>query len=280
MSIAAKQADTKPAPRRQLTEALEFILPFVVVAGVWQLLAVSGWFPPVLIPSVPRVLQTGWSLILSGVLFGHLFASMARLLIGFAVGCVVGSMLGLAMGLSIRMERFFLPLLNLTLPIPSIALLPLTVLWFGLGNPSVVILVAFVVSLQVTLNTWTGVKTTSGLLLRVGQSMGAPRAMIIARIVLPSALPFVLTGLRLGLARGWNRHRRRRDGVFEQLGPWMDDLQRASIPANRDHVGWLGDDWSHRICDREACSSTDRNPDRGALGNAEPLTATVSLANR
>ena len=203
MSIVAEQAADKPALRRQLTEALEFILPFAVVAGVWQLLAVSGWFPPVLIPSVPRILETGWSLILSGVLFEHLFASMARLLIGFAVGSVVGSMLGLAMGLSKRMERFFLPLLNLTLPIPSIALLPLTVLWFGLGNPSVVILVAFVVSLQLTLNTWTGVKTTSGLLLRVGQSMGASRAMVIARIVLPSALPFVLTGLRLGLARGW-----------------------------------------------------------------------------
>jgi NitT/TauT family transport system permease protein len=195
--------ETAPALRRRLAETLEFILPFAVVAGVWQLLASSGLFPPVLIPSLSRVIQTAWSLILSGVLFGHLFASAARLLIGFTIGCVVGIMLGLAMGLSIRTERFFLPLLNLTLPIPSIALLPLTVLWFGLGNSSVVILVAFVVSLQVTLNTWTGVKTTSGLLLRVGQSMGAPRTMVIARIVLPSALPFVLTGLRLGLARGW-----------------------------------------------------------------------------
>jgi ABC-type nitrate/sulfonate/bicarbonate transport system permease component len=201
MATAAKE--TASPLRRQLAQILEFILPFAVVAGVWQLLASSGLFPPVLIPSLSRVIQTAWNLILSGVLFEHLFASAARLLIGFTIGCVVGIVLGLAMGLSIRTERFFLPLLNLTLPIPSIALLPLTVLWFGLGNVSVVILVAFVVSLQVTLNTWTGVKTTSGLLLRVGQSMGAPRTMVIARIVLPSALPFVLTGLRLGLARGW-----------------------------------------------------------------------------
>jgi NitT/TauT family transport system permease protein len=203
MSMVAKQTASKPALGSQLAATLEFILPFAVVTGVWQLLASSALFPPVLIPSVPRVIETAWNLILSGVLFEHLFASTARLLIGFTIGSVVGIMLGLAMGFAIRIERFILPLLNLTLPIPSIALLPLTVLWFGLGNSSVVILVAFVVSLQVTLNTWTGVKTTSGLLLRVGQSMGAPRTMIITHIVLPSALPFVLTGLRLGLARGW-----------------------------------------------------------------------------
>jgi len=203
MLSVTKPTDSKPLLRRQLGQGLEFVLPFAAVIGVWQLLAMSGWFPPVLIPSVPRILETAWNLMVSGVLFEHSLASIARLLLGFVIGCIVGLMLGLAMGLSIRAERFFLPLLNLTLPIPSIAILPLTILWFGLGNPSVVILVAFVVSLQVTLNTWTGVKTTNGLLLRVGQSMGAPRSMVIARIVLPSALPFVLTGLRLGLARGW-----------------------------------------------------------------------------
>jgi NitT/TauT family transport system permease protein len=203
MLTTTKHIESEPAPARQLIDKLEFVLPFVVVAGVWQLLAATGWFPPVLIPSVPRILQTGSNLVLSGVLFEHLFASTARLLSGFVIGCAAGGVLGLAMGLSRRAERFFLPLLNLALPVPSIALVPLTMLWFGLGNLSVVILVAFVVSLQVAVNTWTGVKTTSGLLLRVGQSMGAPRSMVIAHIVLPSALPFVLVGLRLGLARGW-----------------------------------------------------------------------------
>jgi len=200
MLTTAKPTASKPARRHRLFQGLEFVLPFIVVTGIWQLLAASGLFPPVLIPSVPRIIQTGWNLILSGVLFEHLFASTARLLIGFLIACAVGVTLGLAMGLSTRAERFFLPLLNLALPIPSIALLPLTVLWFGLGNSSVVILVAFVASLQVILNTWTGVKTTSGLLLRVGHSMGAPRRMVITHIVLPSALPFVLTGLRIIMA--------------------------------------------------------------------------------
>jgi NitT/TauT family transport system permease protein len=188
---------------RQLAGRLEGLLPFAAVAIVWQLLASSGFFPPVLLPGVPRILETAWNLVSSGILFGHVFASMARLLVGFAIGAIIGMILGLGMGLSGRAERFFMPLLNLALPLPSIALLPLTVLWFGLGNLAVVILIAFVASLQVMLNTWTGVKTTPALLLRVGQSMGAPRRMIIADIVLPSALPFLLTGLRLGLARGW-----------------------------------------------------------------------------
>lgn len=199
----ATRAGAKTSFWRRLAGWCEVISPFAAVAVLWQLLAVSGWFPPVLIPGVPRIVQTGWELIHSGVLFGHLLASMARLATGFAVGTVVGLILGLGMGLSVRAERFFLPLLNLALPLPSIALLPLMVLWFGLGNLAVVILIAFVASLQVALNIWTGVKTTNALLLRVGQSMGAPRTMIVADIVLPSALPFLLTGLRLGLARGW-----------------------------------------------------------------------------
>ena len=200
---AEADAPPKASTRRGFFARLEWLLPFAVVALLWQLLASSGLFPSVLLPGVSRILETGWTLVSSGILFGHLFASMARLLVGFAIGAIVGVLLGLGMGLSGRVERFFTPLLNLALPLPSIALLPLTVLWFGLGNLAVVILIAFVTSLQVTLNTWTGVKTTSALLLRVGQSMGAPRWMIITDIVLPSALPFLLTGLRLGLARGW-----------------------------------------------------------------------------
>src|SRR5262249_22574176 len=136
-------------------------------------------------------------------LLHHLGASAARLAVGFVCGTAIGIGIGLSMGLSARVERFVLPILNVCLPIPSIALVPLFALWFGLSNLAVVMLVIFATSLQVIFNTWTGVRTADERLIRVGRSMNAPRAMVILQIVLPAALPMILTGARLGLARGW-----------------------------------------------------------------------------
>lgn len=187
----------------KLANAGETILPFVVVAALWEALARSGLFTPLLLPPLLAIVTEFWSLAKSGVLLHHLAASAGRLVIGFAIGSVIGISVGIAMGLSVRVERFFLPILNICLPIPSIALVPLFALWFGLGNLAVVMLVIFVSSQQVIFNTWTGVKTADERLIRVGQSMAAPRSMTITQIVLPAALPMILTGARLALARGW-----------------------------------------------------------------------------
>jgi NitT/TauT family transport system permease protein len=188
---------------KALAGAGEALLPFLVIALLWECLARSGLFTPLLFPPLAAIGIEFWSLVKSGVLFHHLIASAARLAVGFAIGALFGLAIGLAMGLSGRVERFFLPILNLCLPIPSIALVPLFALWFGLGNTAVVMLVIFVSSLQIIFNTWTGVKIADERLIRVGQSMDAPRSMTILQIVLPAALPMILTGARLGLARGW-----------------------------------------------------------------------------
>jgi NitT/TauT family transport system permease protein len=188
---------------RKLADVGEALLPFLAVAALWEGLARSGRFTPLLLPPLAAIAAEFWALVKSGVLLHHLAASAARLLVGFAVGTAIGLVVGVAMGLSGRVERFFLPILSLCLPIPSIALVPLFVLWFGLGNLAVIMLVTLVCSLQVVFNTWTGVKTADERLIRVGQSMAAPRAMTILQIVLPAALPMILTGARLALARGW-----------------------------------------------------------------------------
>ena len=188
---------------KKLANVAETLLPFLAIAALWEGLARSGYFTPLLLPPLAAILSEFWALVKSGVLLHHLAASTARLMVGFALGLVVGTTIGIAMGLSGRVERFFLPILNICLPIPSIALVPLFALWFGLGNLAVIMLVIFVCSLQVIFNTWTGVKTADERLIRVGQSMAAPRAMTIREIVLPAALPMILTGARLALARGW-----------------------------------------------------------------------------
>jgi NitT/TauT family transport system permease protein len=187
----------------KITRAAEAMLPFLVLAGLWEALARSGLFTPLLVPPLSAIAAEFFALVKSGVLFQHLAASAARLVVGFTVGLAVGTTIGVAMGLSRRVERFFLPIINFCLPIPSIALVPLFALWFGLGNLAAIMLVIFVSSLQVIFNTWTGVKTADERLVRVGQSMNAPRSMMIRQIIFPAALPMILTGARLGLARGW-----------------------------------------------------------------------------
>lgn len=188
---------------RRVARGGEFLLPFLVVALVWEALARSGWFPPALAPTLGKIVARAWGLVSSGALFFHLGASISRLIAGYLLGSVLGIGIGIAMGLSGRVERFWLPMLSLGLPIPSIALVPLFILWFGLGNASAILLVAFVSALQVVYNTWTGVKTTNPLWLRVGASVNANSRDVLWKIVLPAAFPFILTGLRLGLARGW-----------------------------------------------------------------------------
>lgn len=179
------------------------VLPLLVMAALWQALALTGWFSPLLLPSIPDITHQAWSLIVSGILLKHLLASLSRLVAGFAIGAVIGLLLGIGMGLFGRVERFFSPLLNMFLPIPSIALVPLFLLWFGLGTEAVVYLTAFISGLQVTFSTWMGVKSADLKLLRVGESMNATWLTRIWKIVLPSALPAILAGLRLAVARGW-----------------------------------------------------------------------------
>jgi len=188
---------------KKLASMGETLLPFLVVAALWESLARSGLFTPLLVPPLAAIAAEFWSLLKSGVLLHHLAASAARLAAGFAIGTIIGLAIGVAMGLSGRVERFFLPIVNICLPIPSIALGPLFALWFGLGNLAVIMLVIFVSCQQVIFNTWTGVKTADERLIRVGQSMAAPRSITILHIVLPAALPMILTGARLALARGW-----------------------------------------------------------------------------
>jgi NitT/TauT family transport system permease protein len=96
-----------------------------------------------------------------------------------------------------------LPLVSIGAPIPGVAYAPLFLLWFGLGNVSAVILVAFVSAFPIIFNTWTGVKAVKEIWVRSAQAMGADGRRLFRHVILPGALPYILTGLRLGLAQAW-----------------------------------------------------------------------------
>ncbi|NJN39992.1 MAG: ABC transporter permease subunit [Gammaproteobacteria bacterium] len=102
-----------------------------------------------------------------------------------------------------RAEDIFLPLVSVCAPIPGIAYAPLFLLWFGLGNPSTILLVGFVSAFPIIFNTWTGVKAVKEIWVRAAHAMGADDRRLFRKVILPGALPYILTGLRLGLAQAW-----------------------------------------------------------------------------
>jgi NitT/TauT family transport system permease protein len=142
-------------------------------------------------------------LTLNGVLPLHAVTTLVRLVAGFALGAVVGVALGLVMGRSRWAEELLLPIVSVGNPIPGLAYAPLFVIWFGLGDLPAILLVGFSATFPVAVNTWTGVKAVKEIWIRAAQAMGAGQQELFRQVVLPGALPYVLTGLRLGLARAW-----------------------------------------------------------------------------
>jgi NitT/TauT family transport system permease protein len=182
---------------------LRNIFPFVVVGGIWEIVARAGIFPPRLFPTLEEVAATFVRLTASGILPHHVLDTIIRLLSGFALAALVGVAVGIAMGRSRRAEDIFLPLVSIGAPIPGLAYAPLFLLWFGLGNKSAVLLVGFVSAFPIIFNTWTGVKAVKEIWIRSAQAMGANNRRMFVKVILPGALPYILTGLRLGLAQAW-----------------------------------------------------------------------------
>jgi NitT/TauT family transport system permease protein len=177
--------------------------PFVVVGGAWEIVAHLGIFPPRLFPPLEAAGSAFVRLTIAGILPHHALDTLIRLLAGFTLAAFAGVAIGIAMGRSRRAEDIFLPLVSIGAPIPGIAYAPLFLLWFGLGNFSTVLLVGFVSAFPIIFNTWTGVKAVKEIWVRSAQAMGADQRRLFVKVILPGALPYILTGLRLGLAQAW-----------------------------------------------------------------------------
>jgi NitT/TauT family transport system permease protein len=178
-------------------------LPFVVVLGVWEIVAHAGLFPPRLFPPLEKVAEAFIRLTVAGILPHHALDTIIRLIAGFALAAIAGVTVGIAMGRSRRAEDILLPLVSIGAPIPGLAYAPLFLLWFGLGNTTAVLLVGFVSAFPIIFNTWTGVKAVKEIWVRSAQAMGANDRRLFHHVILPGALPYILTGLRLGLAQAW-----------------------------------------------------------------------------
>jgi NitT/TauT family transport system permease protein len=165
---------------------------------LWELFARVGWVPVLFLPSPIGVAREAADMLVSGEIATHVAASLKRLLLGFAIGAGAGVIVGIVVGFFSIAEAIGTPVIAATFPIPKIALLPLLILWLGLGEPSKVAVIALGVFFPMAINTFTGVRQADPLLVRAAVAFGARRWSVIRKVVLPSALPMVFAGLRLG----------------------------------------------------------------------------------
>ena len=196
----------RPAWRRVLGRLSHFWL-LVTFVVVWQLISVYGQrINPqleVMMPPPTAVFSAAVDLLGRGVLFTHIFDSMYRVLLAVGTATVLGVPLGLAMGWSARFRSVVDPLLEFIRPIPPLAWIPLSILWFGLGDAQIVYIIFLAAFFPVVLNSMAGARDVDPYLLRAGLSLGASRGELFRTVVLPAALPNIFTGMRIGLGIGW-----------------------------------------------------------------------------
>jgi len=212
----------KPIERRRQARgrwrgiAVGTVAPLLALA-LWQGVAAAGWVNPqvlpapldvgrkwvaYLLPLVPYAEYTegGWlSWALSGELPVDIATSMLRVVLGFAIGAGLALPLGLAMGASSAVYAWINPLVQILRPIPPIAYIPLAILWFGLGNPPAVFLIALGAFFPVLMNTIAGVRHVDGIYLRAARNLGADGPTLFVRVILPAAVPYILSGVRIGI---------------------------------------------------------------------------------
>lgn len=174
------------------------VLSLLGGVALWWALVAGGIANPVLMPPPGRVIETARELIVDGTLLPHIAVSLARALGGFALGAVVGIPLGILIGRSARAFAIIDPWVQLIRPVPPIAVLPLVVLWFGIGETSKLVVVSYGALFPILINTVHGVRSIDNSLFRAARALGASERQIFYLVILPAAVPSVVTGLRLG----------------------------------------------------------------------------------
>jgi ABC-type nitrate/sulfonate/bicarbonate transport system permease component len=155
-------------------------------------------FNPIMLPPPDAVLKVGIAMAMSGELMRHIVASLSRVIQGFLIAALLGVLVGTLVGRSRVLEDLVEPPVELLRPIPPLAFLPMMVLWFGIGEASKVGFIAYAAFFPIFTTTLEGIKFVDPLLIRAAASLGASERDIFRYVVLPAALPNILTGLRIG----------------------------------------------------------------------------------
>lgn len=180
--------------------AIHSWIAFAVVIALWQVAISWRWIDPVFLPSPVAICEALWNLALSGDLWRHLSISLMRIGVGWAIGTGLGLVVGIAMGLWSAARAVGMPMVSAIFPVPKIALLPLFILWLGIGEAPKIVTIASGVFFPTVIATFSGIDSVPRTLIRMAQSFNMPVPGIIWKIILPSALPGILAGFRISIA--------------------------------------------------------------------------------
>ncbi|OAE06352.1 taurine ABC transporter permease TauC [Pantoea sp. OXWO6B1] len=206
----------EPTSVRQRRLRWPFSTPFTLSAlslllllFIWWSVTALGLIAPLFLPSPQQVVRklllvAGPQGFMDATLWQHLSASLTRMLIALTAAAAIGIPVGIAMGISPVVRALIDPLIELYRPVPPLAYLPLMVIWFGIGETSKILLIFLAIFAPVVLSTVAGVRNAQQVRLRAAASLGANRWQQLRWVILPGALPEILTGLRIGLGVGWS----------------------------------------------------------------------------
>jgi NitT/TauT family transport system permease protein len=172
-------------------------IALALVIGIWQLAGSAGWVNPLFLPPPSAIARAIWQLALSGALWRHLSVSIMRIGTGWILGTVAGVVVGFAIGLSSLARGIGITFISALFPIPKIALLPLLILWLGIGEEPKIATIALGVFFSTAISVYSGVDNVPRNLIRMAQSFNVPFHAIVRRVIWPGALPSILAGFRI-----------------------------------------------------------------------------------
>jgi ABC-type nitrate/sulfonate/bicarbonate transport system permease component len=210
MAVPANLGSTAPevAPRSALArlylEHERAVIGYGTLAAIlllWEALGRSGLVDPLFISSPTRVAEAGWGLVWDPDFWNDLAVSGKEFILGYGLAVAIAIPLGLAIGLSRRLQYMLSPFVDTLNAVPRVTLLPLIIIWFGIGIWPKVVVVFLGAVIPILINTQAGVKTSEARFIRVARSFSASRIKIFSSIMLPGTVPFVFTGLKYGAGR-------------------------------------------------------------------------------
>ena len=176
------------------------MVPLLLLAVFWQLMSMSGLLPAAVLPSFSSVVAALASLVTSGEIFPHTAASFLRAGAGLLLAVVFGTALGLAMARVRAIQRSVEPILLSIYPVPKPALIPLFMVWLGIGDVSKIAVIALSCLVPVVISSFNGARAVDDILLWSARARGTPEHRLLWRVVLPAALPQIATGVRTAIA--------------------------------------------------------------------------------
>ncbi|MDR0220741.1 MAG: ABC transporter permease [Lachnospiraceae bacterium] len=192
--------------RKAFAKAKIYANIFAIPVGLlvlWQALGSAGLLLEIILPAPTKVISAFFEMVNDGTLKKDLGASGTRVLIGCTWGLLIGVSLGILAGVSKIVERFVNPLVTILRQIPLYAWMPLIILWFGIGETSKQVIIAQMVFIPVFLNTLQGVRGVSVDYIEVANALELSKRKLLFKVVFPSALPSIFTGIRLGTGAAW-----------------------------------------------------------------------------